>query len=917
MKKQIIAILLTLAIVVAALPQTVSAAGDYTITFGELGDGTSMFFTVTINDVPLTGSYDDGETITVPAGATVKVHGNMYNNTLLEGWQVEPADAIPLQDKRIITFTMPEQNITLKSVAREIDPHATVDANGILTWDAIEGYDCALHICYIDDNSDLAPIELTDLKATDGRYTYDMQTALQEYEWSGGSVQTGEYKATLYYYKNGEQYEDGRAVIEKAATYYYNAGKRITLATPENLHWDEYTAKWDAVEGAASYRVDITCHLPDQDWSLTYTVNTPEWELKDIQYQYLQAGYTYEFAVTALPEKNSSKYVQSTKSEYSDPVTYRTSAAAPTITTQPQDAQYTAGDMAQSLTVEANITDEGTLSYQWYSNTTDSNSGGTVISGATGKSYTPPTDTEGTTWYYCVVTNTLNGMTAQTTSDAAKIEIAPAVISFGITVAGIEVTNKNAGDVLGDGKVSYFPQTKSLLLNGASIDGSNADGAIMANEDLNIVLAEENICKGRIQAEGDLSISGFGSLEVTTTKNNHTCLSSKNGSITITYTTLKLTAQDIYTQAIRCGSESNITIEWANVNAKGPNSGIFCDNGTVQISNSTVTAEGRYGILANYKGSIEISESTVTLNGTDAGGAYAMTMTVRDSDVSVSTDSYAYSLWILDTLKIQNSIFNSQSPQNGICVANLIVDDSSAESATDMTIQCESGNSIYIYSTSGAGQFKVTPKTGVLMDVLAGDTQDDAARIEGAAFDTEKVLSNLYGEKYFRLKVHEHEGTHVPRKEATCTKDGNIEYWYCDGCGKDFADEGLTDEITLDKTVILAKGHGTTQIQNKKDATCTEEGYTGNKVCTVCGEILEYGKTLQKLAHDYKDGKCIICGAVDPSYKPAEIENAENGSASSPQTNDNNNTLPWIILLFASGSALGLMGYSKKKKQAK
>lgn len=36
-----------------------------------------------------------------------------------------------------------------------------------------------------------------------------------------------------------------------------------------------------------------------------------------------------------------------------------------------------------------------------------------------------------------------------------------------------------------------------------------------------------------------------------------------------------------------------------------------------------------------------------------------------------------------------------------------------------------------------------------------------------------------------------------------------------------------------------------------------------------------------------------------------------------PHTSDNSNTLPWIILLFASGSALGLMGYSKKKKQAK
>ena len=45
------------------------------------------------------------------------------------------------------------------------------------------------------------------------------------------------------------------------------------------------------------------------------------------------------------------------------------------------------------------------VSYQWYSNTTASTSGGTPITGATSTTYTVPTATNGTTFYYCVATN--------------------------------------------------------------------------------------------------------------------------------------------------------------------------------------------------------------------------------------------------------------------------------------------------------------------------------------------------------------------------------------------------------------------------------------------------------------------------------------------------------------------------------
>lgn len=57
-------------------------------------------------------------------------------------------------------------------------------------------------------------------------------------------------------------------------------------------------------------------------------------------------------------------------------------------------------------------------------------------------------------------------------------------------------------------------------------------------------------------------------------------------------------------------------------------------------------------------------------------------------------------------------------------------------------------------------------------------------------------------------------------------------------------------------------------------ATCTQEGYTGDIVCTVCGEVVETGQVIAKLAHDYQGGKCTVCGSLDPAFQPEIIAGA-------------------------------------------
>ena len=89
----------------------------------------------------------------------------------------------------------------------------------------------------------------------------------------------------------------------------------------------------------------------------------------------------------------------------------------------------------------------------------------------------------------------------------------------------------------------------------------------------------------------------------------------------------------------------------------------------------------------------------------------------------------------------------------------------------------------------------------------------------------------------------------IQAKAPTCTESGNSKYWYFAAYDKYFSDENGVNEITAESTVIPAKGHGESEVKGAKEATCTEDGYTGDKVCKVCGEILERGTVIEKLGH--------------------------------------------------------------------
>ena len=85
-----------------------------------------------------------------------------------------------------------------------------------------------------------------------------------------------------------------------------------------------------------------------------------------------------------------------------------------------------------------------------------------------------------------------------------------------------------------------------------------------------------------------------------------------------------------------------------------------------------------------------------------------------------------------------------------------------------------------------------------------------------------------------------------------------------DSTGDSYAD-GATVNLTEDTTLYAQweDNHSLTKVINKTDATCTEDGYTGDTVCAICGKEITKGETIQAKGHTE---------VIDPAVAPTCTE---------------------------------------------
>ena len=187
-----------------------------------------------------------------------------------------------------------------------------------------------------------------------------------------------------------------------------------------------------------------------------------------------------------------------------------------------------------------------------------------------------------------------------------------------------------------------------------------------------------------------------------------------------------------------------------------------------------------------------------------------------------------------------------------------------AGNAAEMTVTVNDGHTFGEWTSNGDG----THTRKCTVDGCNGVETKDCSG--GTATCTERAVCEVCGRAYGELDANNHSGLkHIDAKAATKTAEGNIEYWYCNGCGKYYSDKDGTKEIKKADTV-------TTKL--KDDSKSPQTG----------------------------DSK---------SPQTGDSKSPQTGDSKSPQTGDSSNFALWLALLFISGgAAIGTTVVIRKKK---
>ncbi|NJE45089.1 hypothetical protein [Massilimicrobiota sp. SW1139] len=550
----------------------------------------------------------------------------------------------------------------------------------------------------------------------------------------------------------------------------------------------------------------------------------------------------------------------------------------------------------------------------------------------------------------------------------------------------------------------------------------NGDLTVELKGNNTISSTDERVIYAGISSGGtaDITIKGTNEDKLTITCDS-AAIQTDGGNITIDGCTLDVTSHnwggigayevnngnDIVGGKLSIQNHANVTVnsnELALVGEKG-----------ISISDSTVvaTVNGQSNALYSKNNMIDISNSTVeayAVSDNSYPAIWANALTVSNKSNVTADSNGSNGIYILNQCEISDSTLKVQGyydaifGDNDINIVNSKIESTSTGNQSNYAIYSNdhiisvTGNSdITANAGMDADQIVISPTTGQMLEVKVGNMAEgetgaehfnDSPYTEPATFTG---ADDLWTYTYVHIKPHTHTGgtatctdpaicddcgkpygnalghkaVKTEAKAPTCTEDGNIEYWYCDACGKYFSDEALTEEIIKEKIVIKATGHGETELKNAKEATCTEEGYTGDKVCKVCGEVLEKGTVIEKIAHTFgewtvtkeptatekgeKQHTCTICGYVEKQEIPATgtPTNPSEGNGNSPigttdpkdpttdnqtvsdtsnktnnkdvlNTGDDSSIALWVTVMLGAGAILtGTVLYNRKKRYNK
>ena len=198
-------------------------------------------------------------------------------------------------------------------------------------------------------------------------------------------------------------------------------------------------------------------------------------------------------------------------------------------------------------------------------------------------------------------------------------------------------------------------------------------------------------------------------------------------------------------------------------------------------------------------------------NGKTYCGARTVTITEKYID-TVTVNGTAVELDESDSFRL--------APANG--GQKIIVADK-AGNTTEMTVTVNDGHTYGEWASNGDG----THTRKCTVDGCAGSETKDCSG--GKATCRDKAKCAVCGAEYGKLDAENHADLkHIPAKAATWVAEGNIEYWYCEGCGRYFSDRDGTKEIRRADTVTAKRKSSSAAAEPEDDLKSPGTGDTSN-----------------------------------------------------------------------------------------
>ena len=203
------------------------------------------------------------------------------------------------------------------------------------------------------------------------------------------------------------------------------------------------------------------------------------------------------------------------------------------------------------------------------------------------------------------------------------------------------------------------------------------------------------------------------------------------------------------------------------------------------------------------------------ISGIENGKTYcgARTVTITEKYIDTVTVNGT-------TVELDESDSFRLAPANG--GQKIIVADK-AGNTTEMTVTVNDGHTYGEWASNGDG----THTRKCTVDGCAGSETKDCSG--GKATCRDKAKCAVCGAEYGKLDAKNHADLkHIPAKAATWVAEGNIEYWYCEGCGRYFSDRDGTKEIRRADTVTAKRKSSSATAKPEDDPKSPGTGDTSN-----------------------------------------------------------------------------------------